>query len=172
MPIKSPYNYLTCKQDLKAVVFRALVSIFFNLKNYLIMCFILGTLRIPQAKTHRATHQSTAALHRFLTQLLPSSCAIAAPLPPSVWLGNVTRALHSSQHRSTPQVSACHQQGLHTTSYSQPNHWVQILLSWREKINLSQCSVRAGKIFRQTSSNFWGIHLPSWVILGEKWEPV
>lgn len=171
MPIKSPYNYLTCKQDLKAVVFRALVSLFFNLKNYLIVCFILGTLRKPQARTSRAAHQSTVALHRFLTQHLPSSCAIAAPLTPSVWLGNVARALHSSQYRSTPQVSACHQQGLQTTSYSQPNHWVQILLSWGEKINLSQCSVWADKIFRQPSSNFWGIHLLSWVILGAKWDP-
>lgn len=100
----------------------ALVSPFFNLKNYLIMRFLLGTLRKPQAKTHRATHQGTVALHILLTQHLPSSCAIAAPLSPSVWLGSVTRALHSAQCRSAPQVSTCHQQGLQTTSYSQQNY--------------------------------------------------
>lgn len=82
------------------------------------MCFMLGTLRKPQAKTHRATHWSTVALHIFLTQYLPSSCAIAAPLSPSVWLGSVTRVLHSTRYRLTPQVSTCHQQGLQTTCYS------------------------------------------------------
>lgn len=118
------------------------------------MWFILGTLRKPQAKACRATHQSTVALHIFLTQHLPSSCAIAAPLPPSVFLGSVTRAGHSTQYRSTPQVTTCHQQGLQITFYSWQNHRVPILLSWGEKTNLSQCLVSADKISSQLSSEF------------------